>query len=613
MLIWLLGIGLAALRLLLGRMRFAWLIRTASTVDASWWLLHVHEIAGRLGIRRRVGLLESEETEIPLTSGAWRPKIVLSPDYADWSPLRRDAILHHELAHIKRLDAVAQAIGHTATALYWFHPLVWLTVKAMRAEREQACDDYVLAAGTKPSEYAHELLEIASSLRQPAFISALAMARRSELEGRVMALLNPAQRRGSISQFTTLILVLLTMCVVLPLAAIQTAAPQQKKSKPHPEVKPAPSARSATGTTEEQPPEPPQPPAPSAPPTPPPVDGIPGGVEGGVTGGVPGGASGGVQDAPALAAPPALPAPPQAVSPAPALPKAPAIPPQAAPHPKAVPIPHVAPVAPAKPTAPESPTSDSDAPKAAALAAVRAKVVAIRAQEDVKLAEIKALRATIEAKASTTALVKVTEIARIRAEKGAIAAIAASKAGQVAALRANLAALEVSKAQAASTGPEVAAQSDQIAASPEGASGSGGDTTCLAGAGHAGEVTIDKQDNHQHWTVNWPKQKCRVDLRSEGKVAFNESGAVESISPGGYLDFSEVNGDTRRQVRVTPSPDGLKFVFKMNGAEQPFGDDAKAWFSGALNRLRWTTFANVRIRVKSLSRTAGPGDTPRPD
>src|SRR5579864_9708408 len=104
---------------------------------------------------------------------------------------------------------------------------------AIRAERERACDDYVLAMGTKPSEYAHELLELASSLRQPALGAALAMARRSQLEGRLMALLNPALRRGSVSRKLALIIAALTLCIVVPLASIhaarQASAPRDRK------------------------------------------------------------------------------------------------------------------------------------------------------------------------------------------------------------------------------------------------------------------------------------------------------------------------------------------------------------------------------------------------
>ena len=156
--------------------------------------------AGELGIDRHVALLVSDEIEVPITTGIMFPRIVLSPDYPEWSPTRRSAILNHELAHIKRLDAFTQALANLAASVYWFHPLVWLMVRAMRAERERACDDHVLAAGTKASDYAHELLDIVSGLREPELAAALAMARKSQLEGRVLAVLNPALPRGSVSR-----------------------------------------------------------------------------------------------------------------------------------------------------------------------------------------------------------------------------------------------------------------------------------------------------------------------------------------------------------------------------------------------------------------------------
>jgi beta-lactamase regulating signal transducer with metallopeptidase domain len=229
-LVWLAGSLLLLTRFVLGRMRLNGIVGKARRIEDSLWLAQVEDIASGMGIRSRILLLQSDEIDVPLTTGALHPKVILSPDYAEWLPLRRAAIIRHELAHIKRLDSITLLLAQITTAIYWFNPLVWLTTQAMRAERERACDDYVLAAGTKASQYAHELLEIATSLRQPELTAALAMARRSQLEGRVLAVLNPAVRRNSVSRRLILGVAALTLGVVLPLAAIQSTAPSPQNS-----------------------------------------------------------------------------------------------------------------------------------------------------------------------------------------------------------------------------------------------------------------------------------------------------------------------------------------------------------------------------------------------
>ncbi len=229
MLLWIAGAMFCIGRWRMSVLRVAGLVRRAPVLTDSGWNAQVRALAGDLGISRHVALLVSDETEVPITSGILFPRIILSPDYAEWSATRCSAILNHELAHIKRLDALTQTVAHLVTALYWFHPLAWLTVRAIRAERERACDDHVLAAGTKASEYAHELLDIVSGLRQPELTAALAMARRSQLEGRVLAVLNPTLPRGSVSRTAAISIAVLTVGIVLPLAALR---PAQQASTP---------------------------------------------------------------------------------------------------------------------------------------------------------------------------------------------------------------------------------------------------------------------------------------------------------------------------------------------------------------------------------------------
>ncbi|HEY7405033.1 MAG TPA: M56 family metallopeptidase [Candidatus Angelobacter sp.] len=284
--IWIAGAIYFLLRWRWNALRLAWLVRRSTILTDSGWNAQVRALSADLGINRHVALLVSNEIEVPITAGIMFPKVVLSPDYCEWSEQRRSAILNHELAHISRLDAFTQALAQLTSAVYWFHPLVWLMARAMRAERERACDDQVLASGTKASDYAHELLDIVSELRGPELAAALAMARRSQLEGRVLAVLNPSLRRGPASWKTALGVAALTLSIMLPLAALRpapqatTPAPKaNSKKKPSPASTPtaqpnSSAAPAVAGTPSPKPdddedmepaeaPEPPEPPEPA--------------------------------------------------------------------------------------------------------------------------------------------------------------------------------------------------------------------------------------------------------------------------------------------------------------------------------------------------------------
>ncbi len=119
------------------------------------------ECARRMGVRRPVRVLRSREHSMPMVFGTRVPAIVL-PAVADaWSPDRRRAVLLHELAHVARYDCLTQMAAAVACAVYWIHPGVWWVARRLRVERELACDDRVLTAGTHPREYAGHLLELA--------------------------------------------------------------------------------------------------------------------------------------------------------------------------------------------------------------------------------------------------------------------------------------------------------------------------------------------------------------------------------------------------------------------------------------------------------------------
>lgn len=244
--LWVAGSVLVLLRLALGTMRVGKLARDGSRVVDGAWLSLAQRVAARLGISRPLTLLHGSRLGIPVTWGIVYPAVLLPPDAEEWPEERRRFVLVHEMAHIKRFDALTQLAAQLAVAIFWFDPLIWLAAHRMRVEREHACDDYVLRDGTKPSLYAGELLDMVRSLgtpeherAAPAF-AALAMARRSEFEGRMLAILDPKLDRHNLDRRSTLFTAAAVALLVLPLAAlrpfeqpgIQTLARQLTSNQP---------------------------------------------------------------------------------------------------------------------------------------------------------------------------------------------------------------------------------------------------------------------------------------------------------------------------------------------------------------------------------------------
>jgi beta-lactamase regulating signal transducer with metallopeptidase domain/HEAT repeat protein len=173
------------------------IVRTGRPLDGDrTWSAPLCEIADRLDLDSVPRLLESDRVEMPFACGVMQPTVVLPTSAEQWNDSRRRAVLFHELAHVKRRDLVGHTLGRLACAFYWFHPLVWTAARRLRAESERACDDLVLSCGARASDYADHLLDIVISVRRyGAPATAMPMARRRELEGRVLAILDPAVQR----------------------------------------------------------------------------------------------------------------------------------------------------------------------------------------------------------------------------------------------------------------------------------------------------------------------------------------------------------------------------------------------------------------------------------
>ena len=245
--IWALGAGAIVLLIALSIWRTGRLARGARPMAHAGVLADAERIARRLGVGRPVTLLQAPGDAMPMTWGALRPRVLLPAEFLAWPAARRQAVLVHELAHVRRLDWLTQLVARFACALYWWNPLAWIAARRLREERELACDDLVLAHGTVASSYAGDLLEIARALRaSPATaLAGIAMARRSQLAGRLLAVLDGSRDRGPVGSRSAVTAVTAVAAVLFPLAALaaRDAADPSTDHAPVASVASVPTAR----------------------------------------------------------------------------------------------------------------------------------------------------------------------------------------------------------------------------------------------------------------------------------------------------------------------------------------------------------------------------------
>ena len=184
----------------------------------------VANISGSSSIRRRIRILLDDTAAGPITCGVLRPAIVLPGEACEWNAeeLRRAVI--HELEHVRRADLLMFCVARMVCALYWFHPLVWVSWRQLRLEAERACDDAVLR-GFEPVEYADQLVTLAERLVSRRIETVPAMADRTDLAVRISAVLDPQQRRGRAGLRLVAFVSMVAMLVVAAVSSLR-AVPQ---------------------------------------------------------------------------------------------------------------------------------------------------------------------------------------------------------------------------------------------------------------------------------------------------------------------------------------------------------------------------------------------------
>jgi beta-lactamase regulating signal transducer with metallopeptidase domain len=263
--LWLIGVAIFSLRsaggfLLLERMR-----RRQSVPISNQLRDLCIELQARLGLTRIIRYAQCQWLEAPAVIGWFRP-IVFLPLTAltGLSEAQLQAVIAHELAHIKRLDSFVNAFQVVVETLLFYHPAVWWLNKRIRLEREHCCDDGAIALCGNAVEYARALTLMEEWRVAPGLAMA---ANRGPLSARITRLLGIGNLRSGIRGIglTSSVLCLTVALVagnaifgIAHKASAQAtpatpASPAKPSSVPQPAVKPLPAAKPSPMPTSEAP------------------------------------------------------------------------------------------------------------------------------------------------------------------------------------------------------------------------------------------------------------------------------------------------------------------------------------------------------------------------
>lgn len=216
------------------------------------WRLFVQKIAAQLNIKKNVRVFLSEQVSTPLTIGFLKP-IILVPmaSINHLSTQQMEAVLLHEMAHIKRYDYLVNILLSIAEIGLFFNPFTQLISKSICKERENSCDDWVLQFQYEAPVYAEALLRIAYLQQAPA-LAMTATGKKNDLLYRVKRMIEQKENRFSYrKQLLAFFIVTGILSSVAWLSPIKSSRNEQPIATQSKKIKPATPAKRAQSYTVE--------------------------------------------------------------------------------------------------------------------------------------------------------------------------------------------------------------------------------------------------------------------------------------------------------------------------------------------------------------------------
>ena len=209
---WLLGLGMFLFRWI-GAYFYVQELRYREAEPMNYhWQDRINELGRQMGINKTVLLIESRRVCGPLSLGHFKP-VVLVPMglFTGLSPVQIEAILAHELAHIRRHDYLINLMVSLLEVVFFYHPAMWYLFREVSEAREHCCDDLAVATCGSAMDYAKTLAWLAENPSPRVSLASAMGGKRQDLLYRIKRLLTPQQIPGNPGKAALALVLLLSM------------------------------------------------------------------------------------------------------------------------------------------------------------------------------------------------------------------------------------------------------------------------------------------------------------------------------------------------------------------------------------------------------------------
>lgn len=212
--LWFTGVLIFSLRFFGGLFYVQSILKHGSGVISKIWERKLQVLGNRLGIQKKIKIMESVMIETPMVIGHFKPVILFPVGmYTGLSVQQIEAVIAHELAHIQRNDWLVNLVQSVIETIFFFHPAAWWLSSKIKEEREKACDDIAIALTGDPLTYVKALTEIQEITHSVHTSFAMTFSKKKFLLSRIKRLMLSDHQENNLSpKLLILSIIALSVC-----------------------------------------------------------------------------------------------------------------------------------------------------------------------------------------------------------------------------------------------------------------------------------------------------------------------------------------------------------------------------------------------------------------